>query len=183
MIALRSRTSRGACDAPHSLRGRLHRRATGVLSRGAAWLVFGGVSIVGTVACAPSETTPVATRPVEGPIDPARLYQRTCAGCHGAGGHGDGPSGAISGAVSLHASAMVRAGDAEALRALIRSGRGAMPPHAWLRDDELAAITTHVITLVRGGDATPGAEAAEAAVPSAEDGQAEGDAADEGPEH
>jgi hypothetical protein len=79
---------------------------------------------------------------------------------------------------------MVRAGDVEAIRVLIRSGRGAMPPHAWLHDDELDAITTHVITLVRGGDATAGSEAGEAAVPSAEaavrsaeEGQAEGDAA------
>ncbi len=59
----------------------------------------------------------------------ARVYQMACARCH-ADGEGDGQLAARIGPIPPLASPTVAAMSTAEIEALIRTGRGAMPPHA-----------------------------------------------------
>lgn len=95
-----------------------------------------------TLLLAVSACAPQTRAPESEPVDAARLYQRQCAVCHGATGAGDGPSAGINRPANLREIAP-ETSDAE-LAAVIREGRGLMPPWGHLPDREIEALVRYV---------------------------------------
>lgn len=102
------------------------------------WAVIGAYN----VAVAPKSAPELKTG--------ARLYQSLCAGCHGAGGKGDGPAGAgLDPAPSnFHDAGRMAQRSAYGLYNTITLGvKGtAMQPYSRLKDDERWALAFHVAT-------------------------------------
>lgn len=118
---------------------------------------------IALVACADGE------RPVSGPT----IYARYCASCHQADGSG------IPGAFpSLAVSPWIEGDEGRLVRLLLRGMKGplerngerynnAMPPHAFLTDEQMAAVLTFVRSSF-GHDAPPVLPPTVAAVRAAE---------------
>jgi mono/diheme cytochrome c family protein len=78
------------------------------------------------------------------PVDAERLFEQTCASCHGADGRGDTPVGRDVGARDLTAEAARRKPDSE-LRHQIVVGKGKMPGFGDALDEvEIEALVDHV---------------------------------------
>lgn len=78
----------------------------------------------------------------------AALWRVHCASCHGAGGHGDGPAAPPVATVPDLTSAEAQARTDEELAAVIREGRGMMPPFgSQLSAQGISAIVAHLRTL------------------------------------
>lgn len=101
--------------------------------------------------CRPADSPapPAATAAPAAPVAPAApdgaaVYAMACARCHGAEGAGDGALGARLGVPTLR-TPRVAALPAAEMAALIRDGRGAMPPHGnRLAAAEIEAVVEHV---------------------------------------
>lgn len=71
-----------------------------------------------------------ADRPAPSPAEAGKAtYTMACVRCHGPDGRGDGELGAKLAVPSLRTSRVAEMPSAE-LEAVVRDGRGAMPPHA-----------------------------------------------------
>lgn len=82
--------------------------------------------------------------------DGAAVYAMACTRCHGPVGAGDGELGARLGVPTLRTPRVAGLAEAE-LTALIRDGRGAMPPHGnRLSPAEIAAVGAHARRLAEG---------------------------------
>lgn len=84
------------------------------------------------------------------------LFRMQCATCHGARGQGDGPAARGLGVPDLTtAEPQSRLADAD-IAAVIRSGRGAMPPFGSRIDDAgIAALVGHVRSFAPRTEPTP----------------------------
>lgn len=77
----------------------------------------------------------------------ADLYKAKCAMCHGPTGLGDSPAGRALKAQSLKDPSVVKATDAE-LIAIVKSGKGKMPPYTGkLTDDQIKQLIGYIRTL------------------------------------
>ncbi len=79
----------------------------------------------------------------------AGLYRSSCAGCHGAQGHGGGPAAPPGANVPDLTSASVQNGlSDEEMTRIIREGRGMMPAFgSQINERGIAALVAHVRTL------------------------------------
>lgn len=80
------------------------------------------------------------------PPDGRALFDMACRRCHGVEGRGDGPLAATFGPVpDLNAPDLAARYPRADLEALVRAGRGKMPPHEGrLMPAELSAVLDHV---------------------------------------
>lgn len=102
------------------------------------------VALAGCTPDAPSTPPEPPTAAARG----AQVYAMACARCHAADGRGSGELAARLGPIPPLDSPTVRAMGDDTLAALIREGRGAMPPHANRLDAaQIEAVITHVRAL------------------------------------
>lgn len=122
------------------------------------------------VAAAPDSGRPSGATGIPG-LDELTLaaWRRNCTVCHGAIGRGDGPRGAETRATNLGDPAWQASVTDADIAAVIKGGRGAMPPFA-LPDETIAGLVRLVRMLAPrpadAGVAPPAADAAPA--PSAD---------------
>jgi len=116
------------------------------------------------LGCEPRDPTPAGRG--------ARIFQRTCAPCHGADGRGSVRAALIKPPRDLTNVEFQAQMSNEQLRHSIRVGRGQMPAFGGLMaDDEIADVIAFLRTLVPPGSlppsvvAAPGAVAAPSAAP------------------
>jgi mono/diheme cytochrome c family protein len=116
-------------------------------------VTFGLLSLgVLGVACAPADQTPVGRG--------ARVFQRTCSGCHGADGRGVMRLGLVKPPRDLTNPEFHAQVTDEQLRSVIRTGKNQMPAFGGLMGDEdLRNVIAFIRTL------PPGARAAQPAPP------------------
>lgn len=90
----------------------------------------------------PGQSAPGAADPTAAG---ARVYAMACARCHAADGAGDGQMTGRLGPIPPLKSPAVAALSTADLEALIRNGRGAMPPHdKRLAPEQIRAVAGHV---------------------------------------
>jgi len=100
------------------------------------------------LGCEPRDPTPVGRG--------ARIFQRTCAGCHGADGRGSWRAALIKPPRDLTRVEFQAQMSNEQLRHSIRVGKGQMPAFGGLMaDDEIADVIAFVRTLVPPGSLPP----------------------------
>ncbi len=81
----------------------------------------------------------------------ASTYKTSCVLCHGATGEADTPAGKALNARSLKSPDVLKMSDAEML-ALIKKGKGQMPPWAdVLTDSQLKNVIEYIHTLQKSG--------------------------------
>lgn len=101
----------------------------------AIWLSLLGGSVLG---CEPRDQTPVGRG--------ARIFQRSCAGCHGADGRGVQRLGLVKPPRDLTDAEFHAQVTDEQLRQVIRTGKRQMPAFGGLMGDE---DLSHVIAFIR----------------------------------
>jgi cytochrome c553 len=96
----------------------------------------------------------------------ARIFQRTCSGCHGADGRGSWRSGLMTRPRDLTKVEFQSQMSNEQLRHSIRVGKGQMPAFGGLMgDEEISDVIAFVRTLVPPGSLPPGLVAPPSAPP------------------
>ena len=106
------------------------------------------MAVVGALGCEARDPTPVGRG--------ARIFVRTCAGCHGADGRGTLRPGLAKPPRDLTNPAFQGQMTNEQLRHSIRIGKGQMPAFGGLMpDDEIADVIAFVRTLVPPGSLPP----------------------------
>ena len=114
--------------------------------------------VVVALGCEPRDPTPAGRG--------ARIFQRTCAACHGADGRGTWRAGLAKPPRDLTNVEFQAQMSNEQLRHSIRVGKGQMPAFGGLMpDDEIADVIAFVRTLVPPGSLPPGVLAAPNAAP------------------
>jgi mono/diheme cytochrome c family protein len=117
-----------------------------------------GVAVA--VACQPRDPTPAGRG--------ARIFQRTCSGCHGADGRGTLRPGLSKPPRDLTNVEFQKLMSNDQLRQSIRIGKGQMPSFgALMGDEEIADVIAFVRTLVPPGTLPPGVMGAPSAAPGA----------------
>jgi mono/diheme cytochrome c family protein len=129
----------------------MKRRSVALLGR---WFL-----VVGALGCEARDPTPAGRG--------ARIFVRTCAGCHGADGRGALRAGLVKPPRDLTNPGFQVQMTNEQLRHSIRIGKGQMPAFGGLMsDDEIADVIAFVRTLVPPGTVLPpGAVLPQSAVP------------------
>lgn len=119
--------------------------------RAAVW--WAGLSAAAVaLACEPSDQTPAGRG--------ARVFQRSCSGCHGANGRGVMRLGLTKPPRDLTQSEFHENVTDEQLRAVIRTGKGQMPAFGGLLgDSDIRAVIAFIRTLPPPGTRTPEAPA------------------------
>ncbi|MEZ4435549.1 MAG: cytochrome c [bacterium] len=105
--------------------------------------------LASAAGCRPSDSADSPAPPSAPPAAPdgAAVYAMACARCHGPDGAGDGELAARLGVPTLR-TPRVAAMPAAEMAALVRDGRGAMPPHGnRLPAAEIDAVVQHVRAL------------------------------------
>lgn len=106
--------------------------------------------VVGALGCEARDPTPVGRG--------ARIFVRTCAGCHGADGRGTLRPGLVKPPRDLTNPEFQAQRTNEQLRHSIRIGKGQMPSFGGLMpDDEISDVIAFLRTLVPPGTVPPGA--------------------------
>lgn len=132
------------------------RWVTAALARGA--LVGGCCALLSMLGCQARDPTPAGRG--------ARIFQRTCSGCHGADGRGSWRSGLITRPRDLTKPEFQGQMTNEQLRHSIRVGKGQMPAFGGLMgDEEISDVIAFVRTLVPPGSLPPGLVAPPSAAP------------------
>jgi mono/diheme cytochrome c family protein len=107
------------------------------------------LAVVGALGCEARDPTPVGRG--------ARIFARTCAGCHGADGRGTLRPGLSRPPRDLTKPDFQAQISNEQLRHSIRIGKGQMPAFGGLMgDEEIADVIAFVRTLVPPGTVPPG---------------------------
>jgi mono/diheme cytochrome c family protein len=123
--------------------------------------------MVVALGCEPRDPTPAGRG--------ARIFRRTCAGCHGADGRGATRAALIKPPRDLSNVEFQLQMSNEQLRHSIRIGKGQMPAFGGLMaDDEIADVIAFVRTLVPPGTLPPGVLAPPSAAPLASPPTAQG---------
>ncbi|MEO8181612.1 MAG: cytochrome c [Deltaproteobacteria bacterium] len=118
----------------------MKRRAVALLG---CWL-----AVVGVLGCEARDPTPAGRG--------ARIFVRTCAGCHGADGRGALRMGLVKPPRDLTNPAFQAQMSTEQLRHSIRIGKGQMPAFGGLMaDDEIGDVIAFVRTLLPPGTVLP----------------------------
>jgi mono/diheme cytochrome c family protein len=105
------------------------------------WVVV--TTCLAMVACEPRDKTPVGRG--------ARIFQRTCSGCHGADGRGVMRLGLSKPPRDLTNAEFHAQMTDDQLRSVIRTGKGQMPAFGGLMgDDDLNDVITFIRTLPPG---------------------------------
>jgi cytochrome c5 len=132
------------------------RRVTAVLARCA--LVSSCFLLPSLIGCEARDPTPAGRG--------ARIFQRTCSGCHGADGKGSWRAGLMTRPRDLTKPEFQAQMTNEQLRHSIRVGKGQMPAFGGLMgDEEISDVIAFVRTLVPPGSLPPGLVAPPSAVP------------------
>jgi mono/diheme cytochrome c family protein len=132
------------------------RWVTAGLARGA--LVSGCFALLSVLGCQGRDPTPAGRG--------ARIFQRTCSGCHGADGRGSWRAGLVTRPRDLTKPEFQAQMTNEQLRHSIRVGKGQMPAFGGLMgDEEISDVIAFVRTLVPPGSLPPGLVAPPSAVP------------------
>jgi mono/diheme cytochrome c family protein len=120
------------------------------MKRRAVALLCCWLGVLGALGCEARDPTPVGRG--------ARIFVRTCAGCHGADGRGALRMGLIKPPRDLTNPAFQAQMSNEQLRHSIRIGKGQMPSFGGLMsEEEIADVIAFVRTLVPPGTVPPGA--------------------------
>jgi cytochrome c oxidase cbb3-type subunit 3 len=131
------------------------RWVTAALARGAlvsSWLALSALG------CQTRDPTPAGRG--------ARIFQRTCSGCHGADGRGSWRAGLATRPRDLTKPDFQAQMSNEQLRHSIRVGKGQMPAFGGLMgDEEISDVIAFVRTLVPPGSLPPGLVAPPSAAP------------------
>jgi len=118
------------------------------MKRRAVALVGCWLGVVGALGCEARDPTPAGRG--------ARIFMRTCAGCHGADGRGALRAGLLKPPRDLTNPEFQVHMSNEQLRHSIRIGKGQMPAFGGLMpDDEIADVIAFVRTLVPPGTLPP----------------------------
>ncbi|HWO08680.1 MAG TPA: cytochrome c [Polyangiaceae bacterium] len=118
-------------------------------------------------ACEPRDQTPVGRG--------SRVFQRTCAGCHGPDGRGVMRLGLSKPPRDLTDPEFHARVTDEQLRSVIRTGKGQMPAFGGLMGDaDLADVISFIRTLPPGARAAPSPQPAENALVSPARGEGHG---------
>jgi len=118
------------------------------MRRCAVALVGCWLAVVGMLGCEARDPTPVGRG--------ARIFARTCAGCHGPDGRGALRMGLVKPPRDLTNPAFQAQMSNEQLRHSIRIGKGQMPAFGGLMaDDEIGDVIAFVRTLVPPGTVLP----------------------------
>lgn len=78
------------------------------------------------------------------------MYEDKCAGCHGPGGKGDGPAGAMLDPKPKDFATVLKGQDDAAIKKIIKEGGAAagksasMPPSSDLSDDQIKALVDYI---------------------------------------
>jgi len=121
-------------------------------------LVGGCCALLSVLGCQMRDPTPAGRG--------ARIFQRTCSGCHGADGKGTWRAGLATRPRDLTKPEFQAQMTNEQLRHSIRVGKGQMPAFGGLMgDEEISDVITFVRTLVPPGSLPPGLVAPPSAVP------------------
>lgn len=123
---------------------------TGIAWGIACWVYFGGWI---------AQQSPEVAQETTAPPDGARLYALKCANCHGLSGNGQGsillttPARHFGYDKFKFATTSNSMPTEQNIEKVIRNGipGSAMPPFPFLRDDEVQAISQHVLMLTRNG--------------------------------
>jgi cytochrome c oxidase cbb3-type subunit 3 len=134
------------------------RWVTAALARGA--LVSSCFVLPSLFGCEGRDPTPVGRG--------ARIFQRTCSGCHGADGKGSWRAGLMTRPRDLTKPEFQAQMTNDQLRHSIRVGKGQMPAFGGLMgDEEISDVIAFVRTLVPPGSLPPGLVAPPSAAPPA----------------
>jgi cytochrome c553 len=129
---------------------------TAGLARGV--LVGSCCALLSLLGCETRDPTPVGRG--------ARIFQRTCSGCHGADGRGTWRAGLSSRPRDLTKPEFQAQMTNDQLRHSIRVGKGQMPAFGGLMgDEEIGDVIAFVRTLVPPGSLPPGLVAPPSAAP------------------
>lgn len=127
-------------------------------ARGA--LISSWFALLSVLGCETRDPTPVGRG--------ARIFQRTCSGCHGADGKGSWRAGLVTRPRDLTKPEFQAQMTNDQLRHSIRVGKGQMPAFGGLMgDDEISDVIAFVRTLVPPGSLPPGLVAPASAPPPA----------------